>query len=271
MRGDKPRRGTSRGAAPCLSPGRMFKAVADRRADLHPGKSACVGGQKESRKKRPGEGGERREPERGHTTASMGFLFLNTTAPSSNRRRVIQTVSSEKSSVGPQSPSMHLQLGSQASGPAGLPLCSPLPDLQTHLSAASQSHGPAPRAGPVPRRRSGGLGTGPCFSLSPSTSRPHGEAAVSSARLPLSPGYSRAATGKPRPTRPLLPGAGQLLITAARSALPGTTASVGPDRRACAMWLRTPFPVGESACPPVRRRRWARRGGMGRRLSPIAL
>lgn len=34
------------------------------------------------------------------------------------------------------------------------------------LSAASQSHRRAPRAGSVPCRRSGGFGTGPCFFLS---------------------------------------------------------------------------------------------------------
>lgn len=158
-------------------------------------------------------------------------------------------------------------------GTSGLhvPSAAPSRTCGTYLSAASQSHGPAPRAGSVSRRRSGGLGTGPCFSLFLETPTRHGEAAVSSAPLPLSPGYRRAATGKPRPTRPRLPGTGQLLITAARSAPPGTTASVGRDCRACAVWLGTPSPVGESARPPVRRRRWARRGGMGRRLSPIEL
>lgn len=158
-------------------------------------------------------------------------------------------------------------------GASGLhvPSAAPSRTSGTYLSAASQSHRPAPRAGSVPRRRSGGLGTGPCFSLFLETSTRHGEAAVSSARLPLSARYRRAATEEPRPTRPRLPGTGQLLITAARSALRGSTASAGPDCRACAMRLGTPSRVGESARPPVRRRRWARRGGMGRRLSPIEL
>lgn len=42
-------------------------------------------------------------------------------------------------------------------------------------------------------------------------------------------GDHRTATGKPRPTHPRLAGAGQLLITAARRARPGTTVSAGPD------------------------------------------
>lgn len=87
MGGDEHRRNVQGQLRAFLREGWMLKAVADPQADLHPCKPACVEGKKRKRRKKgPGERGERREPERGHTTASMGFVFLNTTLPSSNRR-----------------------------------------------------------------------------------------------------------------------------------------------------------------------------------------
>lgn len=99
------------------------------------------------------------------------------------------------------------------------------------------------------------------------TSTGRGEAAVPSARLPL----GRGAAAQPRGSRaprasPRLPGAGgQLLITAARSAPPRTTAPAGHDCGACAVRPGTPSASGGSACPSVRRCQGARSSGEGRR------
>lgn len=97
--------------------------------------------------------------------------------------------------------------------------------------------------------------------LSVETSIGREEAAVSSVRLAPRLGYCTADTEKPRPTCPLLPrAAGQLLITAARSSPPGTTASASHDYGACAVRL-DPVPcrrIRASACSP------APRGSQGR-------
>lgn len=169
-----------------------------------------------------------------------------------------------KSSVALRSPSLHPKLGSPASTARELPLHLPLPDLGTHLSAASLPRSTAPRAGPVPREQSGGLGTDPCFSEKPQTSR----------RLicPAAPrpGVQRCSHREAAPPRrPSLSVArAQLLITAARCAPPGTTASAGPDCRACAVRPGALSLAGGSSCPPVRR---APRSRRGRRCGQIRL
>lgn len=62
-------------------------------------------------------------------------------------------------------------------------------------------------------------------------------------------------TKKPRPTRARLPGAGQLLISAARSARPGTTASAGltEGHAQCGSEPRPRQQVRVAACSPAPR------------------
>lgn len=86
----------------------------------------------------------------------------------------------------------------------------------THLSAASPSRGPAPRAGSVPRGRSGGFGTGPCFSLGNLYRARRGCGPIGPAAP--RPGCRRAATGKPRPTRLASPPGSRRTITNYRRA-----------------------------------------------------
>ncbi|KAJ8796308.1 hypothetical protein J1605_017986 [Eschrichtius robustus] len=127
--------------------------------------------------------------------------------------------------------------GSPASSARGVPLSARLSrTCGTHLSAASPSHGPVPRAASVPA--GGPEGSEPARASLPKnlyTARRSG--GLIGPAAPRS-GYRRADTGKQRPTRRSLPGAGgQLLITAARSARPGTTAPAGRDCGACAVRL----------------------------------
>lgn len=163
---------------------------------------------------------------------------------------------------------MHPELGSPAA--RGAPLsAAPARPRGTHLHAASQSHGPAseshgpaPRTGSVPASGRRARNRPLLFSL---------EALQSTTkRWSQRPGrpwvrYGSTATENPRLTRPRLAGAGQLLITAARSARPGTSASAGPDCRTCAVRLRTPSAASGSVRTRDSPRRGARRGGRGRR------
>lgn len=126
--------------------------------------------------------------------------------------------------------------GSVALPARGVPLFARLSrTCGTHLSAASPSHGPVPRAASVPA--GGPESSEPARASLPKnlyTARRSG--GLIGPAAPRS-GYRRADTGKQRPTRRSLPGGGQLLITAARSAPPATTAPVGHDCGACAVRL----------------------------------
>lgn len=169
-----------------------------------------------------------------------------------------------KSFAAPRSPTMHPKLGkSGLHGPRGSPLSCPLPDLRDSPLRGLAVPLPGPSRRFSSRGRSGGFGTGPCFSLKNlyRARRSGGLICPAAPRATVPRRRHREAT----PHAPRLPGAGgQLLITAARSAPPRTTASAGHDFRACAVRPGTPSRSGGSACPPVRRRHGARWSGRGK-------
>ena len=184
-----------------LPGGCLLRAVKDPPPVL-PYKSACVEEKRKPKDKglEKGESGE--NGKKGHKTASKGFRIFkhDSTFLEYEMNRTDRFL--RKSSAGLRNPSMHPKLGSPASTDREVPLSAvPSRTCGTHLSAASQSHGPAPRAGSVPRGRSGGLGTGPCFCLRSLYRARRSGGLICPAAPRAGLGYRRAATGKPRPTR----------------------------------------------------------------------
>ena len=220
-------------AAPCLSPRRMLRAVPDLPADLRPRKSAGVGEMKAE-----GKGLEKRVSGENGKEGTKLFLRAIFKHDSTFFENEMNRTNRFLTALDPEA---HLWDGkpnwkSGLVGPRGTLSARLSRTCGTHLSAASPSHGPVPRAASVPA--GGPEGSEPARASLPKnlyTARRSG--GLIGPAAPRS-GYRRADTGKQRPTRRSLPGAGgQLLITAARSARPGTTAPAGHDCGACAVRL----------------------------------
>lgn len=133
-------------------------------------------------------------------------------------------------------------LSADPPGPAGL--TSPRPRSSTFRPRVQVQFPTGGPEGSEPARAS----------LSRNLYRARGSGDLIGPDAPLS-GDRGTATKEPRPTRPRLPGAGQLLISAARSARPGTTASAGPTEghAQCGSEPRPRQLVRVAACSPAPR------------------
>lgn len=228
-----------------LPGGCLLRAVKDQPPVL-PYKSACVEEKRKPKDKglEKGESGE--NGKKGHKTASKGFRIFkhDSTFLEYEMNRTDRFL--RKSSAGLRNQSMHPKLGSPASTDREVPpLRCPFPDLRDSplRGLAVPRPGPArrfssPRAVRRARNRSVLLSQKPLQGTEKRRSHLPG---CPSGRAGVPPRSHREAA----PHAPRLPGAGgQLLITAARSAPPRTTASANHDCRACAVRPGTPSPSG---------------------------